>query len=114
MTVKTRNLSSIITLALFVGLGMTATAAGAANDCKGLSQSQCDKAGACSWIKGYTTKKGVTVDSYCRAKPKSKTKSDKAKSTSDDTKSSKKKEASKSSDSKGSGTTKKDAKKSSS
>ncbi len=54
-------------VALVVSLsGGTAVAA---SSCKGLSKSACGRNAACSWVNSYTTKKGATVEGYCRAKP---------------------------------------------
>ncbi|CCQ75577.1 exported protein of unknown function [Magnetospira sp. QH-2] len=36
--------------------------------CKGLSSSACGSKSACTWVDGYTTKKGTKVSAYCRAK----------------------------------------------
>jgi len=40
----------------------------AGGSCKGLSASACEHDAACSWVAGYTTKKGVQVEAYCRLK----------------------------------------------
>ena len=34
--------------------------------CKGLSASACGQDPGCTWVAGYTTKKGVQVEAYCR------------------------------------------------
>ena len=39
------------------------------SECKGLSESQCKANSDCTFVNGYTTKNGVKVDDYCRAKP---------------------------------------------
>lgn len=44
-----------------------ATSAFAENSCKGLEKSPCASKGSCTWIDAYTTKKGSTVDGYCRS-----------------------------------------------
>ena len=67
MTFKTRSLCSLSSLTLMVGLALAGSAA-AETACKGMSKSKCEGAGACVWVDGYTTKKGVKVDSYCRNK----------------------------------------------
>jgi len=46
----------------------------AASECKGLIQTECEANSNCVWVKGYTTKKGTKVKSYCRSKPKKKEK----------------------------------------
>ena len=45
-----------------------ASPAFSAPSCKGLSKSQCDRSDNCSWVNGYTTKKGTQVKPYCRSK----------------------------------------------
>ena len=67
MTFKTRNRRSLSSFILVVGLALAGSAA-AETACKGMSKSKCEGADACSWVNGYTTKKGVKVDSYCRNK----------------------------------------------
>ncbi len=42
----------------------------AAGTCKGLQQDACGGDNSCSWIKSYTTKKGKTINAYCRNKSK--------------------------------------------
>lgn len=42
----------------------------AAASCKGLQQDACKSNSSCSWINSYTTKKGNTINAYCRNKPK--------------------------------------------
>ncbi len=39
-----------------------------ASPCKGLDQTACTANANCSWIKSYTTKKGHTVNAFCRKK----------------------------------------------
>jgi hypothetical protein len=36
--------------------------------CKGLTQSACVSAEACSWVKGFATKDGRKVEAFCRKK----------------------------------------------
>ena len=62
---KLQTLVSAVTLS-FVLIAAPAVYAKA---CKGLSKTACSNSNSCSWTKGYTTKKGVKVDSYCRNKP---------------------------------------------
>ena len=45
----------------------------AGNACKGLQQDACNSEQSCSWINSYQTKKGKTINAYCRNKPKQKT-----------------------------------------
>ena len=39
-----------------------------AKSCKEMSKSTCTTASSCTWVKGYTTKKGNKVSAYCRNK----------------------------------------------
>lgn len=59
----------LITFVVIAGLAMTFSPLVFAIDCKGLSKGKCDNSTDCSWVKGYKTKTGKTVDGYCRAKP---------------------------------------------
>jgi len=43
----------------------------AAGACKGLEKDVCSSDNSCSWINSYTTKKGKTINAYCRNKSKS-------------------------------------------
>ncbi len=52
-----------------LALSLSGGSAVAASSCKGLEKSACGRNAACSWVNSYTTKKGVTVEGYCRAKP---------------------------------------------
>ena len=45
----------------------------AGSACKGLEQKACNSEQSCSWINSYQTKKGKTINAYCRNKPKQKT-----------------------------------------
>lgn len=42
----------------------------AAGACKGQAEGACSSDSSCSWVKSYTTKKGNTINSYCRNKSK--------------------------------------------
>ena len=42
----------------------------AAGVCKGQAENACSSDDNCSWVKSYTTKKGNTINSYCRNKSK--------------------------------------------
>ena len=66
MNTKLRMFGNIALLGLAAALSGSALAADSA--CKGYSKSECGSRESCSWVEGYTTKKGVKVDSYCRAK----------------------------------------------
>ena len=66
MNTTLRMFGSIALLGLAVGLSGSALAADSA--CKGISKSQCASKDSCSWVEGYTTKKGVKVSAYCRVK----------------------------------------------
>jgi hypothetical protein len=63
------RLSRLIAIALLLS-GLAIGPAGAASRCKGLAQSQCERADHCTWVNSYTTKSGTKVSGYCRAKPK--------------------------------------------
>jgi len=63
------------TLAIAVALPSAAQAA----ECKGMSQSKCEKASQCSYVNGYKTKSGNKVAGYCRNKAKSSSSSSKDK-----------------------------------
>jgi len=57
-------------LVLTLGLsGLLGTSAVQAAECKGMTKSKCESADRCSWVNSYTTKKGNTVNGYCRSKP---------------------------------------------
>ncbi len=79
---KMFRLVSAWAVALLVALFLSGGTASAAA-CKGLSKSACGKNPSCSWVNSYRTKKGVTVEGYCRNKPgkASKSAADKARST---------------------------------
>ena len=66
MNMKFRKFGSIALVGLAIGLTGSALAADSA--CKGFSKSDCASKDACTWVEGYTTKKGVKVDAYCRVK----------------------------------------------
>jgi len=87
MNKKFRMLGNVALLGMAVGLAGSALAAD--SPCKGFSKSECAAKDACSWVEGYTTKKGVKVDPYCRAK------SSKSQDAGKDNKSSKAKEGDK-------------------
>lgn len=66
MNTKFRKFGNVALLGLAVGLAAPALAADGA--CKGVSKSECESKDACTWVEGYTTKKGVKVNAYCRVK----------------------------------------------
>jgi len=63
---KLRTSLSVATILLTFLAGPTANAK---SICKSLSKTACGQSNSCSLTKGYTTKKGITVTSYCRNKP---------------------------------------------
>lgn len=62
-----RNCFLVVIGSLLFTLGSLQAQAQSA--CTGLSTVACKGKDACSWVKGYTTKSGTTVKSYCRLKP---------------------------------------------
>ena len=64
-----RYTAAILVSAGALSLSYTALAD---NACKELKKEACMSSSSCSWINSYTTKKGNTVDAYCRNKPKQK------------------------------------------
>ena len=70
MTKPNRGIYRILRSLRTAGLLLILTPHGQAlaQSCKGLSQSRCGTSQDCTWVKGYVTKKGNTVKSYCRAK----------------------------------------------
>ena len=60
--IKLISLSLVAVFAIFFG------SASAKSQCKSLDQKACFKAPDCTWVKGYTTAKGVKVSAYCRSK----------------------------------------------
>ena len=88
-----RTRLAVLVSGLFLAASGSAVAGSA---CKGLSQSKCTKSADCSWVSSYQTKKGVTVDAYCRAKSSKSSaakKSDKGKKAEKSSKTKKDKEA---------------------
>lgn len=61
--------SSVMAILAFLVSSLLSVSSISANDCKGLSESQCSSNDDCTWVKGYKTKDGVKVDDYCRSKP---------------------------------------------
>ena len=56
---------------LVAGLLSVSQVSYAASACKGLKKDVCSSDSSCSWINSYTTKKGKTINAYCRNKSKS-------------------------------------------
>ena len=53
---------------LTICLALASISSVQAAECKGLSKTKCEASDSCSWIKGYKTKTGSSVNAYCRAK----------------------------------------------
>lgn len=66
-TVIARNPLLILATAGLLSFSPLSFAAGA---CKGQAQAACASDNSCSWINSYTTKKGNTINAYCRNKSK--------------------------------------------
>jgi hypothetical protein len=68
------NLSTIrksVFLLTLAGLLSVSSVSFAAGACKGMEKDTCSSESSCSWINSYTTKKGKTINAYCRNKSKS-------------------------------------------
>lgn len=72
---------SIIALSL-IGLIMVAAPVTAANVCKGLDTSACNKSSSCGWVEGYQRKDGRSVKSFCRTNSRAKAPLSRAKASS--------------------------------
>jgi hypothetical protein len=68
---RPRTLSKSVFFLSMMGLLSVTPLSYAAESCKGLQQDACKSNNSCSWINSYTTKKGNTINAYCRNKPKS-------------------------------------------
>jgi hypothetical protein len=55
------------TFFLATALGLAALPIYSASTCKGLDEAACKQSASCSWVSGYTTKKGNTISAYCRS-----------------------------------------------
>ncbi len=77
---KTRAKGLFATLLSVLLVFFLAQGSVSAASCKGLSKSKCGGNSSCSWVGGYTTKKGVKVSAFCRNKPGSGTSKAKKKS----------------------------------
>lgn len=58
----------VVLAAAFTAMPLSQSAS-AASQCKGLDIKACDAQASCTWIKSYQTKKGSTINAYCRTKP---------------------------------------------
>ncbi|MEE9356718.1 MAG: hypothetical protein V3U75_14100 [Methylococcaceae bacterium] len=68
---KARKIFSIVLFTVFsLSLSISADAA---SICKGFSKSKCGATTQCGWVKSYKTKRGTTVEAFCRGKRGSKT-----------------------------------------
>lgn len=59
----------VLVLAAAGLLSLSALSFGA-GACKGQAQDACSSDDSCSWVNSYTTKKGNTINAYCRNKSK--------------------------------------------
>lgn len=55
--------------ALVASLLVAAPMAGAASQCKSLSQDACAANASCTWVDSYTRKDGREIQAYCRKAP---------------------------------------------
>ncbi|MCB1907478.1 MAG: hypothetical protein KDH15_08935 [Rhodocyclaceae bacterium] len=56
-------------VAALAAAGLSLSSSGiAAGSCKGLEKEKCTPSAGCTWIDSYSTKKGITVEAYCRSK----------------------------------------------
>lgn len=69
MIYKIRTTALITTLLSVLLMFFLTQSPVSAASCKDLSKSRCGASSSCSWVGGYTTKKGVKVSSFCRSKP---------------------------------------------
>lgn len=60
------KLSQLLTSASVLALMVSASAANAASQCKGLSETACAADSSCRWVAGYVRKDGREVAAYCR------------------------------------------------
>lgn len=68
-----QTILSVVTLTLVLSSTVAAE-----SQCKGLTQTDCSKNASCTWVPAYERKDGRKVNAFCRAKPKSKSKKNKA------------------------------------
>ena len=59
----------VVATSLVIGMSL---AKAETSPCKGLTEAACGANGACTWVKGYKTKKGKDMSAYCRKKPEKK------------------------------------------
>lgn len=72
------KLKRIATSSLIISGMLLTTPTLAASSCKGMIESDCAGTASCRWIDSYTRKDGITINAYCRSKPKSKLAGEKA------------------------------------
>ena len=68
---NTSTIRKSVYLLAIAGLFSVTSISFAAGACKGMEKDICSSDSSCSWINSYTTKKGKTINAYCRNKPKS-------------------------------------------
>ena len=68
---NTSTIRKSVFLLAIAGLFSVSTVSFAAGACKGMQKDACSSDSSCSWINSYTTKKGKTINAYCRNKSKS-------------------------------------------
>ena len=68
---NTSTIRKPVLLLALAGLLSVSQVSFAASACKGMQQDACSSNNSCSWINSYTTKKGKTINAYCRNKSKS-------------------------------------------
>lgn len=68
---KHTSRSHVIAVTLTAAFTMLplSNSASAASLCSGLDNKACGIESSCSWINSYKTKKGKTINAYCRTKP---------------------------------------------
>lgn len=67
MRIRIQVFSFLIVIVFVFAVALCANAA--ESECKGLKQQACEGQAGCSWVRGYTTSKGVQVSAFCRRKP---------------------------------------------
>jgi hypothetical protein len=71
MKMKHTSRNHVIAITLTAAFTMLplSNPASAASMCSGLEIKACGVESSCSWINSYKTKKGKTINAYCRTKP---------------------------------------------
>jgi len=66
-----RIVSSFLLISALIAVGgaLPQNAGAAESACQGLEKPVCEGKEQCSWVSGYTTKKGTEVSPFCRSKP---------------------------------------------